>query len=357
MSEGLHHPDAKAARDPLHALQEFRAAICGWFAREARDYPWRRTRDPYGILVSELMLQQTRVEAVLQRGFYERWMERFPDLASLAAAGDDEVLKAWEGLGYYRRARHLREAAREIVQRHGGVFPRTWEEVRALPGVGNYTAGAVAAFAFNEPAPMVDGNVARVLARLFDYREPVDAPAGKRQLEAWSRLLVDPLEARAFQGGLMELGQTVCLPRKPGCGVCPVARFCRASAPGELPAKRKPVAVERVEEWVLWMRQGDRLYLRREEGSRRRGLWRLPLAGRECPGELLLRMRYAITRYQVTMHVIRPETGDRDDSPGGAWFSTQELGNLALASPDRRAVEQLLRREREGDLWTRGVAG
>ena len=161
--------------DPLEDPAAFRRALAAWFRREGRDYPWRRTRDPYAILVSEVMLQQTQVATVLGRGFYTRFLERFPDTATLAAVDDDALLKAWEGLGYYRRARMLREAARAVEQGHGGRFPETFDEILALPGVGRYTAGAVLSFAFGKPSPVVDGNVARVLSRVLDSADPIDA--------------------------------------------------------------------------------------------------------------------------------------------------------------------------------------
>lgn len=342
--------------NPLVSLSPFRSSVTTWFAEKGRDYPWRHTRDPYRILVSELLLQQTRIDTVLKGRFYENWIERFPDVESLAAAPEDELLKAWEGLGYYRRARHLQAAARAVIDRHDGVFPRTWREIRALPGVGNYTAGAVLAFAYDAPAAMVDGNVARILARLFDYREPVDGGKGRRQLEEWSLLLVDPENARAFQGGLMELGQTVCSARNPDCDRCPVAVYCQTPSPASLPVKQSRVEIERVDEWVWWMREGNLFYLEREEGARRKGLWRLPqaAAASRAGGDVILQIRYSITRYQVTMRVLRATERDRAGGEAGTWFREEDLDRLALASPDRRAVRRLLELERDGDLWMAG---
>lgn len=355
VSRELNPEKPVATEDPLVSLQAFRHAVANWFAREGRDFPWRRTTDAYRILVSELMLQQTRVETVVQRGYYERWLERFPDLQALAAATEDELLKAWEGLGYYRRARHLQAAARAIVEQHGGRFPREFAAIRALPGVGSYTAGAVMAFAFDEPGAMVDGNVGRVLARLFDYREPVDSSRGKQQLEDWSQRLVDPHHARQFQSGLMELGQTLCSARNPACTRCPVASFCRTREPRGLPVKRPSVPTENVEEWVLWLRQGGRVCLERELGSRRKGLWRLPKAGATRNREVILRLKYAITRYQVTMHVLRATAEDVSSCDPDGWHEEAELARLALASPDRRAVERLLQPQRQGDFWPEGA--
>lgn len=314
-----------------------------WFDRTGRAYPWRATTDPYAILVSELMLQQTRIETVLERRYFERWMERFPDVGTLAVAADDEILKAWEGLGYYSRARHLREAARRIVTEHGGVFPSDPREIRGLPGVGEYTAGAVLAFAYDRAASMIDGNVARVLTRLFDYHESIDAPNGKRRLAEWSALLVDASRARRFQSGLMEIGQRICRARQPLCGQCPVADFCATREPEGLPVKRQRVEIEDVEEHVGYFRDPSRgILLCREDGRRRVGLWRLPLleVERRADLELLLQFAYPITRYRVSLHVYAVP-GWQETPSGGEWFSEAELDSLALASPYRRALEKL----------------
>jgi len=330
------------------ALAEFRAAIVAWFEREGRDYPWRRTHDPYAIMVSELMLQQTQVATVLGRGFYERWMRQFPDVTTLADASEDEILKAWEGLGYYRRARLLQQAARAIVTEHGGVFPTDAAAIRALPGVGDYTAGAVRSFAFNEAAPMVDGNIARVLARLFDYRDPVDSTLGKRTLNAWSGKLAPVENARAFQSGLMELGQRICTPRSPDCRNCPVESFCQAEEPGSLPVKNKRPEIEAVWEWAAFLREGDRVLLQREAGKRRLGLWKLPVLA-DAPGrEEILRLEYGITRYRVTLAVVR---GGMEDAelPGTEWVELARLDELAMAAPFRRALSQIL--ARDGGGW------
>lgn len=325
-----------------NALTEFRAAIVGWFEREGRDYPWRRTTDPYAILVSELMLQQTQVATVLGRGFYERWMKQFPDVATLAEAGEDEILKAWEGLGYYRRARLLQQAARAIVDQHGGVFPRDAESIRALPGVGDYTAGAVRSFAYNEAAPMVDGNIARVLARLFDYRESVDTTLGKRTLNAWSAQLVPTQDARAFQSGLMELGQRICTPRSPDCRNCPVESFCQAKEPQNLPVKNKRPEITAVWEWAAFLRDGNRVLLQREAGKRRLGLWKLPVLEHAKGRDEILRIEYGITRYRVTLVVVNGERVDAE-LPGAEWVEMDRLEQVAMAAPFRRALGQVLR--------------
>ena len=207
------------------ALAELRASLLGHYDGTKRDLPWRGEADPYRILVSEVMLQQTRVETVLGR--YGPWLERFPDLVSLAAAEEGDVLKAWEGLGYYRRARNLHRAARLVRERPDGSLPSSYADLRRLPGLGDYTAGAVASIAFGEAVPAADGNVRRVLSRLFDERDP--KPAWVRMAAA---LLVDPERPGDWNQALMDLGATVCVPRSPRCDECPVAGWCAARSNG-----------------------------------------------------------------------------------------------------------------------------
>jgi len=320
----------------------FCAALETWFRSEGRDYPWRRTRDPYAVWVSELMLQQTRLATVLEGGYYERWMRALPDIARLAAAGEDEVLGLWQGLGYYGRARSMLAAARRIMERHGGVFPRDRDELMALPGVGEYTAAAVMSFAFGEARALVDGNVERVMARLFDYRRRVDDAAGRRQIWAWAGELVAACgDPAAYNSALMELGQTLCVRGQPACGRCPVKGYCLAASPGELPLRRARAAVEEVDEAVIYVRQGGGLWLEQELGTRRRGLWKLPAAG--GAGELgpeLMSVGYSITRYRVRLRVYGAGAGWRA-SAGLRWVAEGELDGLALGAPYRRVIREL----------------
>ena len=224
-------------------VQAFRRALLDHFDRSRRALPWRSERTPYRVLVSEFMLQQTRVETVIP--YYRRWLRRFPGWDALAGAGEDEVLREWKGLGYYRRARNLHRAARVVRERFGGELPEEPSELRELPGVGEYTAGAVASIAFGRAVPAVDGNVKRVLCRLFD----LEAPTAGRLREEATRL-VDPGRPGDFNEAMMELGATVCTPRSPGCVVCPVRGWCRAWVAGtvaERPARRPRRKVRRVE--------------------------------------------------------------------------------------------------------------
>jgi len=325
-------------------VTRFREALVAWFRREGRDYPWRRTRDPYAVLVSEVMLQQTQIATVLGRGYYARWMEQFPDVQTLAAAREEQILKAWEGLGYYSRARNLQRAAHTVVERHGGIFPDTLEAVQSLPGVGRYTAGAVLSFAFNKAAPLVDGNAARVLARLFHFAEPVNAPAGQRTLWQLAEQLLDAQHPREYNSALMELGQRICTPRRPQCEDCPVRGQCASAGPEaeRLPVKQAARATVFMDEHVLWCVRRGRLLMVQETGPRRRGLWRLPLRSpAECVS-LPLRHRapYSITHHRVTLHVHDATSAKPRD--GEVWQPLASLPDLAMPGPVRRAVEQML---------------
>ncbi len=205
-------------------VQAFQARLLAWFRRNGRDLPWRRTRDPYKILVSEVMLQQTQVERV--REYYERFVQEYPTVQDLAAARPARVRESWEGLGYYARARNLHAAARTIERRHGGKVPRHLEEVLALPGVGRYTAGAVLSFAYGEPAPILDTNVRRVLSRIFASRRAASPAGGERRLWALAEAVIPAGKAWAFNQALMDFGATVCTARNPGCSTCPMRRLC-----------------------------------------------------------------------------------------------------------------------------------
>ncbi len=330
----------------LDDRKAFRDCLVRWFSKNAKDYPWRRTSDPYQILVSEVMLQQTQIATVLGKGYYTRFLETFPDVRALALAEDAALLKAWEGLGYYRRVRMLRETARAVIAEHGGVFPSDLEALMKLPGIGRYTAGALRAFAFGKPAVLVDGNVARVLARVIDFSDPVDDTAGLKQIWEWAGDLADDKRPRAYHAALMELGQTVCRPGVPDCLSCPVGKFCAASSPGELPVKGRKTVITAVDEHALWMRdEKGRVLLHHEGGKRRTGLWKLPVreAAEVSHLPVLAEHRYGITRYKVTLRVhdgAKPRSFR--EMPGDAWKTQEEVAGLAMAAPFRKVVERLL---------------
>lgn len=320
-------------------------ALLSWFRDQARHYPWRCTTDPYAILVSEMMLQQTRIQTVLDRGYYARWMKRFPDVATLAAAEETEVLRLWEGLGYYTRARNLLRTARAVVERHGGKFPNTVAELEKLPGVGPYTARAVAAFAFDAPVPVIDGNVIRVIARWIGYRQPVDTSVGAKVIYDTTAAMVPKTGGRAFGSALMELGQVICLPRNPDCESCPIRNWCvsQDKDPQAVPVKKpRPVITEVVETAILAVRDG-RVLLHRESGRRRHGLWKLPERTQEEveADSLITEMVYSITRYKVRLRIHR---AGRKVQPGPdeCWIPLEELEAHPMPSPYRRALKGLV---------------
>ena len=202
------------------------ARLVPWFAAAKRDLPWRRDREPYHVWVSEIMLQQTRVEAVV--GYYERFLTALPDIRALADAPEDKLLKLWEGLGYYSRARNLQKAARQILERHGGIFPRDAADIRALAGIGDYTAGAIGSICFEYPTAAVDGNVLRVVSRVTGSDAPIDKPETKKKIAADLSAVYPAGHCGDFTQSLMELGATVCTPRGAKCGGCPLADICAA---------------------------------------------------------------------------------------------------------------------------------
>ena len=327
-------------------LEEKGVALSDWFDANMRDLPWRHTRDPYCIWVSEIMLQQTRVETVLD--YYDRFLARFPTAEALAAADWDAVAKAWEGLGYYRRAKYLLLGAQSLMKDHGGVFPRTAEELKKIPGIGEYTAGAIAAQAFGERAAAVDGNVLRVMTRLENLEDSIDLPATRQKVGALSVRMMPQGRAWSHTQALMELGATVCTPTGPRCEACPLREACEAKRLGKtelLPRKNpknKPVPVERT---VILLVEGGKVWLRRRpEDGLLAGMWEFParedgLAGTwevlaEGPGH-----RHVFTHrvWQMRSVFARPVIGPE----GGLWADEAELTALPLPSamePFRQAI-------------------
>jgi A/G-specific adenine glycosylase len=342
-------PDERTAR--------LRRVLLDHYDRHARPLPWRGERDPYRVLVSEIMLQQTRADTVVP--YYDRWLRRFPDLGRLADAPLDDVLKAWEGLGYYRRARNLHAAASLIRDRHDGRVPARPEALRALPGVGEYTAGAVASIAFGACTPAVDGNARRVLARLFDLPRP--AAAELRRLAAG---LVDPERPGDFNQALMELGATVCTPVSPRCGACPLAGPClarqrRTQRERPLAARKAPPPLTDFAVAVLLHDDGTVLLRRRPEGGLLGGLWEFPavpvrspraaasaarrLAGSLAAGTLsrgrrLAPVRHAFTHLRAVYHpvVFRAAAESGDGPREGVRADAATVDRLALPVAQRR---------------------
>ncbi len=259
--------------------------VLAWYDANKRDLPWRKTKDPYAIWISEIMLQQTRVAAVLP--YYERWMRELPDVAALAAVDDEKLMKLWQGLGYYSRARNLKKAAAMIVSESGGRFPDTYDALLKLPGVGEYTAAAVASIAFSRPVSAVDGNLLRIAARVGDIREDILDGSVKKRMRAMLDAAVPADRPGEFNQAMMDLGATVCLPGgAPRCDVCPLAALCEARRLGvetELPVRKKK-AKRRVEEMTVYLllRDGEIALRRRSEEGLLAGLWEFP----HVPGAL-----------------------------------------------------------------------
>ena len=302
-----------------------RAKLIRWYERAKRDMPWRRTRDPYAIWISEIMLQQTRVAAVIP--YYERFLARFPDAAALAAASEEDVLALWSGLGYYSRARNLQKSARQIQE--VGAFPSTHEAIGELAGVGAYTSAAIASISFGLPHAVVDGNVRRVFARLTN-----DADA---DTQALADGLLDRRDPARWNQAVMELGALVCIPKAPLCGECPLAKHCAARAAGtqsEVPSKKIKPATERLERKLLVIRRGGKILL--VPSHRVKGFWDLPepVPGAKI-GEVLGTFTHTITHRHYTF-TVRLATGTIRGN--GQWFEERRLAELPLSTTSKKAL-------------------
>lgn len=303
-------------------------ALLDWYDQHKRDLPWRESRDPYRVLVSELMLQQTVVASVIEP--YRRWMERFPTIEVLAAAELDEVLHAWQGLGYYRRARLLHQAAKEIAE-HG--WPQDRKGMQAVPGIGPYTAGAVLSIAFDLPEPLVDGNVERVYARLM--ADPTPPPALTKRAWAWAEAAMPPERPGDWNQALMELGATVCRPRTPLCHVCPWQGICQGTQ-GDIslyPApKSRPEMIELELPLAVCERNGKYALVRYPEGGWWAGMYGFPPAAGP-QGVEIGRFKFVLTRHRLTVRVLRVEQLEGEVE----WFSPEQFADLALPALHRRA--------------------
>ena len=278
--------------------------LLAWYDRHARTLPWRGIHAPYRTWVSETMLQQTRVETVI--GYYDRFLKRFPTVEALAAAPEDDVLKLWEGLGYYSRARNLHKGAKQVMAEFGGQIPSDVEALRRISGIGPYTAGAIASIAFDRPVPAVDGNVIRVVSRVKGVRENVGIPSVRRRLEEEAVALVPAERPGDFNQAVMDLGATVCTPGTPGCDKCPLQNVCDAFAAGDaedlpvLPRKNPPKVIDYT---VCLIFSGDRILMRQRTEAMLRGLWVFPM----LEGKVPLRQLPAQVRRTLKLDAARPE--------------------------------------------------
>jgi A/G-specific adenine glycosylase len=337
-------------------MTAIRRKLLGWYDEAGRDLPWRHTRDPYAVWVSEVMLQQTRVETVIP--YYERFLQRFPTLRALAEADEDTVLSHWSGLGYYRRARLLHAGVREVVAQYGGEVPEDADARRSLPGVGRYTAGAIGSIAFEREEPIVDGNVTRVLARIQQIKTPVGASVTTDRLWEEAARLVPGERPGDLNQALMELGATICTPRQPRCDACPVSENCCAHAAGEVDdipvprARKAPKEVKlaavvatrgRGAERKVWLVKGERALFG--------GLWGVPMAegtARAVLGQAGLRGRlrsvpigtieHELTHRRLRVEVYRASSAVGKESETRRPFTSDQLESVGISTLTRRLL-------------------
>jgi A/G-specific adenine glycosylase len=372
--------DALDALSPTDAdIAVFRSDLMDWYDAHRREMPWRDTDDPYKIWVSEIMLQQTRVDTV--RDYYRRFLEAFPTVETLADAERDDVLKLWEGLGYYSRARYLHEAAQTVVDDHEGRVPDTWDAIRDLKGIGPYTAAAILSIAFEKPHAVLDGNVIRLLTRVFAVEADSTSVPTKRHLRRVANALIDPEQPGDFNQAMMELGSTVCTPRSPQCDACPVSSRCRAHDLGRetdfpVTPESKPVPHHDIAVGLVFD-DADRLLIqRRPDDGLLGGLWEFP-GGKQEEGESLpetcvreLReeldvtvaiddhfytLSHAYSHFKITLHAYRCRVDDGTPTSNEGqplrWVARDELDDYAFPRANRRLIEELNRRQDEPSLF------
>ena len=365
------------------ALAGLRAKLLNWFDKHHRDLPWRHAtdgaRDPYRVWVSEVMLQQTTVAAVVP--YFNRFVAALPDVRALAAADEQQVLKLWEGLGYYRRARHLHAAAKALVAAHGGELPDSPDVWAELPGVGRYILGAVLSQAFDRPLPIVEANSLRVLARLFAYRGDPREGEGKAWVWAAAEAVLPAKRAGDFNQSLMELGALVCTPTAPACDRCPVAANCEAKRLGlqdVIPPKKKPPVIVEVSEVGVVIRDGDKVLLcqRPADAGRWQNMWEIPHAPRASdedvtaaavrvtkeltgfdvePGAEVMTVKHGVTRYAITLVCVEAELAGGAFARGAyaeaRWVTPAELAAYPVSAPQRKLMTALADPNRQPRLF------
>lgn len=354
----------------MDALPEaFFEALLTWYAQNAPDLPWRRSRDPYHVWLAEVMLQQTQIATVLP--YYERFLAAFPSIQALAEAPLERVLKLWEGLGYYSRARNLHRAAQRLVAEHQGKLPQSVQALQKLEGIGRYTAGAIASIAFNQPAAALDGNAVRVLTRLYDYAAPVESPEAQRQLWQIAEKMAHAAPsgaAAAYTQAIMDLGREICTPRAPRCADCPVRAFCRAYAAGTQtlrPVKTPKAATPHYAVAAAILRNGSDALLmaRRPLDGLLGGLWEFPqgqagdseplegalqramrekLALEVSVGALVTKVRHAFTHFKITLHAYACQAESSEPRPLGyaeiMWIALENTDQLPISRADRHVI-------------------
>jgi len=352
-------------------MQRLASRLLNWYRLHKRSLPWRDRRpvDPYAVWVSEIMLQQTRVEAVIP--YFEKWMKIFPTVSALAEASEQEVLNAWEGLGYYSRARNLHKAAQLIVEKHGGELPRDLDELQKLPGIGRYTLGAIASIAFGMDLPALDGNIKRVYARVFDISEPVDTPKCEKILWELAEKQLPNQHAGDYNQALMDLGATICIPKNPRCLICPLMKVCQARQHGtqnlrpvKLPKKEVPHHIHAA---GVIMREGEVLLARRPSKGLLGGMWEFPngrVTGDPLEGlaqalktgynlrlrgnqrsisnrEPLAIVHHGYTHFTVSVHVYQCELASMPEAENLKWVLVKDLDEYPMGRIDRQIAEKL----------------
>lgn len=346
----------------------FRRKLLKWYGNDARDLPWRRTADPYQIWISEIMLQQTTVAAVIP--YFERFLDRFPTVAALAAGPENEVLRLWEGLGYYSRARNLHRAAKVIVEEYAGLFPSELNLLQALPGIGRYTAGAIASFAFDQRAPIVEANTLRLYCRLIGFEGDPRSRAGQEVLWSFAESILPRVHPGRFNQALMELGALICAPREPDCAACPARVFCRAHREGSqlrIPQPKQKVVITHQTEASIAIRKGAHYLLReRKAGERWAGLWdfvRFEIepdeAGSALPGMIeivaektgflvelepqILELTHSVTRYRITLkcYVAKLIQGKLTTGQKWKWVPPAQFDQYPLSVTARQFAKRL----------------
>ena len=363
----------------MPSYSRFHKSLIAWFEANRQPLPWREDRTPYRVWISEIMLQQTQIATVIP--YFERFMARFPDVHALAAASLDNVLKLWEGLGYYSRARNLHRSAKKIVEEFGGKFPSTAEGWMELPGIGRYTAGAVASLVFDEDAPVLDGNVIRVLARWENLDEDITLTSTKQKLWALAEEMLPRGRAGLWNEAIMELGQTICLPKNPTCNACPVAKLCAARAANRqnnLPvrARRKPLPHKEVAAGIIFRDDNQILITKRYAEALLGGLWEFP-GGKREPGETLSEcltreireelaievevkyqlavVHHAYTHFKITLFafVCRYVSGDPQAIGCAEWRWTplDQLDRYAFPKADHSIIKALKNGSQTSFVW------
>ena len=351
--------------------QTFRRRLKAWYARQARDLPWRRTHDPYRIWISEIMLQQTQVKTVIP--YYERFCNRFPQLSDLAEAKEAEVLQLWEGLGYYRRGRQLHAAAKQVQTELGGVLPTSRKELQRLPGIGRYTAAAILSFAFDQTEPILEANTIRLLARLAALRSEVSSSKSQETLWSLSERLIPRKHVGQFNQALMELGSLICTPKSPRCEDCPVADLCLARQKNlttDIPVMRSRAAIEKIREALVLICRKQRFLIRQcGPDERWSGLWDFPrirldqkkpsaiaaqiIAGVRdltgytvSPRKRLKTLKHAVTRYQITLDCYEATIASSRRKQGNRtphrWVRAAELNDVPLSVTGRKIARYLV---------------